>query len=100
MDIQERKKIERKARNDGMRTSTLVLLIAFSIGIYNNKLAKLEEQRRLFEEQLKNPPIAYCEDINRDGLKDFVMSGIDGTEIWYNKGNNIYKRGHGRETRW
>ncbi len=50
----------------------------------------------------KNPPCAYLEDINRDGLMDIVIGGVGATgsgktEIYYNRGNGEYSRSMGDE---
>jgi hypothetical protein len=49
------------------------------------------------QQEARNPPVVFREDINKDGLEDVVVGGYSQfpdhqTQIWYNRGNNVYSR--------
>lgn len=92
--------IEReRAKKDSRKTlkigGTIAALFVTVISLAYGSMNYFDRMER--EATIKNPSVVYKEDINRDGLEDVIVGGFDetnskGTEIWYNQGNNIYKR--------
>lgn len=91
----ERERAKRDSRETLKISGTIGALFVTVLSLAYGSMNYLDRMKR--EATMKNPPIVYREDINRDGLEDIIVGGFEATksketEVWYNQGNNVYKR--------